>query len=215
MPQVRWGANGSRYGKNNHTTRSKFWNAICKYGWDNFDHIVIDELFTYSEVKLLEQIYILMFDSKDNGYNMTLGGDGSKGCHPSAETRAKIGFSARRENLSPETRRKLHECHLKENLSEETRRKLSESGKNRTTGFIKGSKHTEETKEKMRRAQDKYRLKVICLNSLEVFADANTASEFIDVSKQAIRVNCRGTNKSAGHHPITKEVLRWMNLKDY
>ena len=62
---------------------------------------------------------ISYFDSKENGYNMTLGGDGSRGLHPSEETRRKLSEANKRENLSAETRRKLRESHLKENLSPE------------------------------------------------------------------------------------------------
>ena len=35
-PTRRWKGNGSGYRNNEH-----FWNAIQKYGWDNFEHDVI------------------------------------------------------------------------------------------------------------------------------------------------------------------------------
>ena len=213
VPQDRWGTNGNRYGKNNKTTKSKFWNAIQKYGWDNFQHIILEQKYTHVEAKNVEMMLIRYFDSKNNGYNMTLGGDGSLGCSPSEETRKKIGFAAKRENLSEETRKKLHECHLRENLSVETRLKMSEAIKRRTTGFIKGSKHTELSREKIRRSHDKYRKSVICLNTLEKFKDVHEAAQYIHTDFHPIRNNCRGKTKSSGMHPITNERLHWMYLE--
>lgn len=35
-PEIRW-ANGLGYKK------QPFWNAITKYGWDNFEHIIIKD----------------------------------------------------------------------------------------------------------------------------------------------------------------------------
>src|ERR1700676_4955980 len=52
-----------------------------------------------------EIYYIRKFDSKNKGYNLTDGGDGVSGCHPSKETRIKL--SNAKKNMSPETRAKL------------------------------------------------------------------------------------------------------------
>lgn len=35
-PEKRWGTNGQRYKECPH-----FWHAIQKYGWDNFDHMIL------------------------------------------------------------------------------------------------------------------------------------------------------------------------------
>ena len=40
-PISRWRTDGSGYKHNKH-----FWNAIQKYGWDNFEHIIIEEGFS-------------------------------------------------------------------------------------------------------------------------------------------------------------------------
>lgn len=90
-------------------------------------------------------MYIKIFDSKNNGYNMTEGGDGSKGCHPSIETRRKISIANLTENLSLETRKKMSDSHRLENLSEETRRKQKEAYLKRTDNYVRGWHHTEES----------------------------------------------------------------------
>lgn len=57
-------------------------NSIEKYGFDAF---VVDEVFDTAsneqELNEKEMFYIKSFDSFHNGYNSTLGGDGSKGTH--------------------------------------------------------------------------------------------------------------------------------------
>jgi hypothetical protein len=69
-PKVRW-ANGRGYKNNKHFT-----DAIKKYGWDNFDHFVV-EVDTMEKMYQLEKQYIELYDTTnpDNGYNVSLGGD--------------------------------------------------------------------------------------------------------------------------------------------
>lgn len=81
---TRWGKNGSRYSKN-----PAFWNAICKYGWDNIKHEVLERGLSFEEANNREIYYISLYKSNDKrfGYNLTEGGS-NPNCTP--ETRAKI-----------------------------------------------------------------------------------------------------------------------------
>lgn len=74
-PELRW-QNGTAYRNNSH-----FDAAIRKYGWDNFDHIILDENLNYEEACEKEKEYISKYCTTDNkyGYNMTLGGEGTQG----------------------------------------------------------------------------------------------------------------------------------------
>lgn len=62
-------------------TQSAFYNAIDKYGWDNFEYSVLEtlEAETLEELKArlnpLEVKYIQEYNSYNNGYNNTLGAD--------------------------------------------------------------------------------------------------------------------------------------------
>lgn len=60
---------------------NKFYRAIRKHGIDNFEFEIIDSNDKYSrkELNILEQYYIEYYDSFNNGYNSTKGGD----CMPS------------------------------------------------------------------------------------------------------------------------------------
>ena len=67
----RWGKNGSGYKKN-----KQFYKDIEKYGWSNFEHVILPEVHTTQEsLNEAERSYIRIFDSVRNGYNRTYGGN--------------------------------------------------------------------------------------------------------------------------------------------
>ena len=69
LPTIRW-QKGLGY-----RTQTKFFRAIKKYGWDNFEHKVLAENLTKPEADLLEQQFIIKFDAIESGYNITPGGN--------------------------------------------------------------------------------------------------------------------------------------------
>lgn len=73
----RWGYNGNSYINNN--PNSHFSNAIKKYGWNNFEHIIICEC-ELNELDDMERKYIKLFDSTnpEKGYNSETGGNKNK-----------------------------------------------------------------------------------------------------------------------------------------
>lgn len=73
-PEERWGKNGIEYKNKCH----HFWNAIQKYGWDNFDHEIIASNLTKKEAEQMEIILIEKLNSrnKEYGYNISKGGTG-------------------------------------------------------------------------------------------------------------------------------------------
>lgn len=77
-PEYRWN-NGKGYYKNKHFT-----SAIKKYGWDNFDHVIIARGLTEEEACWLEIQLIREWESNNpnKGYNNSLGGEGTKGWCP-------------------------------------------------------------------------------------------------------------------------------------
>ena len=67
--------------------------AIQKYGWHNFDHIILKEHLTLKDALEWEKYYIKEYhtwvqDPKCWGYNITPGGEGYK--DPSEETRERM-----------------------------------------------------------------------------------------------------------------------------
>lgn len=68
-PTRRWqkgiGYNGQLFGR-----------AIKKYGWDNFEHIILEQNLSFEQAMEQEQYYIQYFNSQlPNGYNISIGGE--------------------------------------------------------------------------------------------------------------------------------------------
>ncbi len=79
-PTTRW-ANGSKYKPHINSRNTVFWLAIKKYGWNNFEHTIIEkDIKDQATANEREIFWIRYFNSyvgfdNANGYNMTLGGN--------------------------------------------------------------------------------------------------------------------------------------------
>ena len=128
----RW-QNGRGYRGNKY-----FYRAIEKYGWVNFEHIIITRGLSEDEAKWLEIELIKEFDTtdKNKGYNITLGGEGTTGLKRSEEARKKQSENHSRywkdKERSEETRRKISESTRGKQCSEKTKEKIGKAkiGKN-------------------------------------------------------------------------------------
>lgn len=69
----------ARHKLNSKNPRFHFSIACAKYGFNTIKWEIIDVAKDYSVAHELERRYILHFDSYDNGYNSSLGGEGSPG----------------------------------------------------------------------------------------------------------------------------------------
>jgi group I intron endonuclease len=96
--EYRWGPNGKEYLtiRNGKYSQEKFANAILKYGWDNFEHIVVYENLSFEEANEKEKELILKYNSVNEGYNSEWGGKTQKII--SEETRKKISKNMTGEN---------------------------------------------------------------------------------------------------------------------
>ena len=130
-PEKRWN-NGRGYKGNTY-----FYNAIQKYGWDNFDHEIITSNLTKEEADNFEKILIERLDlmNPDKGYNLKEGGSHGR---PSEISRVNIKNAAIKRNQNEEGRRKQSESHIG----------LQAGEKNP----MYGKNHTEEAKQKQREA---------------------------------------------------------------
>ena len=107
-PKARWVC-GNGYIKNEH-----FYRAIQKYGWENIEHIIVEQNLSKNDAAELEIKLIKEYKSNDYkfGYNMSSGGEfGGSGVIVSQETRAKLSQKRKGRKL-PEyvkNKRKKHE----------------------------------------------------------------------------------------------------------
>ena len=99
-PEHRWGKDGVKY-----KTCSVFWSAIQKYGWDNFEHIILEKGLTLEQANKLEQHYIKQYHSlsTENGYNCQSGGSNYKMSeeHKQKLSKANIGKHPHQGELNP------------------------------------------------------------------------------------------------------------------
>lgn len=92
--EKRWGYKGRGY------IGQIVYNAINKYGWDNIKHKILKENITEQQAKELEKFYINKFDSFNNGYNFTKGGEGTVGVIYTESRRKKISNALKGRKIS-------------------------------------------------------------------------------------------------------------------
>lgn len=87
-PEERWKPHGEGYTK----YQPAIYAAIQKYGWDNFEHIILESNLTQQEANEKEAYWIAYYhaNESDFGYNLTSGGGNSRPCD---RTKAKISQS--------------------------------------------------------------------------------------------------------------------------
>lgn len=87
-----------------------FERAIEKYGWDNFEHIILKDNLTRQEVGEVENKFITLYDSTnpEKGYNISVGGEsGHVGVKMSAESREKMSKARKGKSFSQEHKGKI------------------------------------------------------------------------------------------------------------
>ena len=139
---------------------TRFYNAIQKYGWDCFEHIVIFTNLSSDMANIIEEELIQKYETTDDryGYNIKFGGNNMKHLE---ETKEKISLSHIGKKLSKETKRKIKENHADfsgenhprygKKLSKKTKKKISKShhdvtGKNNP---MYGKTHSDEIKKQI------------------------------------------------------------------
>lgn len=108
----------------------KLYNAIKKYGWDNFEYGIICNCQTLEELNQKETEYIVKFDTYKNGYNMGLGGDNN--VMFSEQTKKKHDEKMRTEEVRNKISQTMTKLRKEKGFSKETRQKISNKLKGNT-----------------------------------------------------------------------------------
>ncbi len=138
-PEERWGSKGCRYSKSTY-----FFNAIKKYGWDNFVHDILYTDLTHEAANKIEKELIEFYNTRDSNYGYNIREGGSNGGHD--ERTKKIMSQIRKEKYSGENHPRYGT-----HLSEETKKKISEAEKGEKN-WMYGKKMPSETREKISKA---------------------------------------------------------------
>ena len=193
--EERAGNNGSGY-----RGCTTFYNAIQKYGWDNFEHVILESNLDVDEAFLKEKYYISLFDTTNPlyGYNISPGGagciseDGSK--------RIKL---AQKKKKAP----------IGRVVPKDERQKISDSVKKyHSKHKTKKGECPIEVKEKNKESK-RYENKIIVKKDmrgkiLSIYESSGTASLENNINQKQISAVINGEQKTAGG-------FVWERLKDH
>lgn len=196
-PEERW-QDGNGYKKN-----PIFYNAITKYGWDNFTHEILMSKLSREQAIDMERFYIYFYNSnnRENGYNGTFGGDGTAGFKHTEDAKKRIGIASHNRKRSIETREKISKAHLgmkgtkwNEKQYELHRKIAKEQWEN--------PEYRAMMLEKLKKANinrvSKNRLKVKCIETQEIFGSVTEAATFYKIQACHISACCKGTRATCG-----------------
>ena len=172
-PKARWVC-GNGYIKNEH-----FYRAIQKYGWENIEHIIVEQNLSKKDAAELEIKLIKEYKSNDYkfGYNMSSGGEfGGSGVIVSQETRAKLSQKRKGRKLPEYVKNKISESLKGHYISEETKKKISQSLK------AKNMKVNEKP--------------VYCFETDKTYRSLSDAGKELNIKPCYISSVCKGKNKT-------------------
>ena len=201
--QERWGSKGSGY-----KTCTKFKNAINKYGWDNFEHIIIEEVYSPEEADEREKYWINYYNSVENGYNLSYGGGSLHSFsneHKTNLQRAiinKIGRKVICVNTKKiyETLSEAEKDTGAKHIGDCCKRKILTSGKDKEgNGLVWRYLEDYNENEKITlKPQKRTKTKVLCVETNKIYNSAKEAERETGVDSTSIGRCCNGIRKSAG-----------------
>lgn len=220
----RWGHNGSGYRTNK---QSIFYRAIQKYGWDNFEHIILYENLSQNEACNMEINLIKKYNTQDKnyGYNVQPGGQlGNAGVAFSEESKKKMSEAHKGKKLTEEHKMKISNgCkgHTPCVHSEETRIKLSrintgkvlsDDTKQKISKTLTGIKRSPETLRK-RKYNNPMNVPVYCPEIDMTFQTITDAAKYTGTQRSNIQKCLHGKRHTAGKHKETNQKLHWIKVE--
>lgn len=195
-PNARW-ENGNGY-----IRQEKFWCAIQKYGWDGFEHIILEQDISIDILSDRENYYIELYDSINNGYNV-------KSADPFTPM-PEVVKQKIRDSWTLERREQQRE-RAKQQWEDPTYREIMrKAAKHSNRRDMSGSNNpmygTHRTGKKAARKRS-----VECIETGDRFDTVKQAAEWLGSVGQKSHISevCKGKRNYCGKHPITKEPLHW------
>lgn len=156
---------------------SYFSSALKKYGWENFEHLVLFDRLTEAEAKEKERELIARWQTTDraHGYNITSGGESGSGFVP-----------------PDELRRRWSEVRTGTRRSDETKARMSKSSAFRRPEVIQKCAESKYKRVSAFTQDGKY----IC--TYDSILQAADRLGLTDAQRKHITDCCRGSRKTAG-----------------
>lgn len=191
--KARWEKHKSVY-KNQENHRYKLYRAMNKYGLQNFLFEVIQEC-KIDQLNEKEQYWIQFYDSYNNGYNMTLGGDGFVGANDKIVLQYNSHGKFLREFSS------AHEAERETNILFTNICRVCRGERPHAGGFIWRYKNNPLPVKDLGNilVRGKRILQYdLNMNFIQSYPSRTKAAEAIGISKTAIGNACSGKQKTAG-----------------
>lgn len=204
-PKRRW-RNGKSYKHNEYFT-----NAIGKYGWGNFEHIIVAKGLSKNEAEWLEIELIKEFDTtnRSKGYNILKGGDIID--NPlSGESHHNYGKSMSQEQKDKISKTRIERGVAKgennpnygKRLSEKSIKKMKDTKNNKSTEE-KNEINNKISKTRIERGIAKGKNNpsaklIICITTGKIFDTMKEGSEYYNCCDSGISMCCKGKRKSNG-----------------
>lgn len=155
--------------------------AIEKYGWDSFEHIILEENLTEEEVDERERYYIQKYNTlAPNGYNLETGGNKNK--HPTEATLQKMKARPHRPASD----------------------KLKEKSRIRMETNWKDEQYREKMVSQLRanniRNAELFKKKVMCVETGIIYDSATEASSAMGLASNAVSNAIRENRRCAKYH---------------
>lgn len=224
--EKRWGPEGSGY-----KSCPYFWQAIQKYGWNNFEHLILMTDLTKEEASEKEKYYIKLWETTnpEKGYNLREGGLDSY--HLTENVKEKISDAAhQRKGTCGKKVICLTTGEVFRSAAEAVRwcgsskvylcckGERTYAGKHPITGEPLQWDWAEENEEVTIHCPENLQIKnakkeydIVCVNTNQIFSTPKEAADWCGLKDIANIYRCaKGERQSAGKHPETKEKLKWI-----
>lgn len=196
----RWGVDGKGY------SGSPFYDAIQKYGWDSFSHIVLFENLPKQVAYEVEKELIKRYKTQQIQYGFNTCGGGNGWSNPTDEQKERFSRWSKRVNTGRKQsaeERAMHSRWMKENNPNRGGRCMTEERIERFREYVKKPK-TDIQRKRMSASAKKR--KVICVETGEVFESMKEAA----IAKGAYytTISCAvydSNRRAAGYHWKTYE----------
>ena len=182
-PNIRW-ANGKGY------SHQPFYEDIIKYGWENFEHIILETDIPDELIVEKENYWINFYEAMnpEKGYNQCLVGG----------------------TISEETKKRMSQS-WKKDQARIKRQRESMINMNKTIGRTGSNNSMYGRSRKGKDAGQKRRVQ--CIETGEIFETLTDASKWCNPNgsnlKSHIAQQIRGERKYCGRHPETNIPLHW------
>lgn len=194
-PESRWGTNGINY----KDRCPYFWQAIQKYGWDNFEHIVYANHLTKEEACEMEKELIKYYNTQDKseGYNIMEGGDAPTIPQDVREKMSKAMIGNKNglgKPCSPEKAKKISDAQKGKKLTEEHKKNISIAKKGKTHKPI-----SQEARNKI--AEKHIKKRVYCLETDKIYESIQQCGRELNLGASNVCAVCKGKHKThKGYH---------------